>query len=172
MDDTALLIIDIQMGLFNRSTPIYNAQQLLGNINQLIARAHHNDSPVFFIQHSNKKTLIKGSRNWEIHPHIKPSDKDLIIHKRHGNAFRETVLRSELESKNVMKLVITGLVTHGCVKATCIGAKDLGYKVVLVRDGHSNYSKNAAKIIEEWHQRLGEVGVELMSTQEIDFQEE
>jgi nicotinamidase-related amidase len=71
-----------------------------------------------------------------------------------------------------MRLVITGLVTHGCVKATCIGAKDLGYKVVLVRDGHSNYRKDAAKIIEEWNQRLGDGGVELLSTHEISFQEE
>lgn len=172
MDNTALLIIDVQMGLFSRSTPIYNANKLLENINQLITRAHQTGAPVFFIQHSNKKTLIKGSRNWEIHPRLIPSDEDLIIQKCHGNAFKKTTLRSELESKRIKKLVIAGLVTQGCVKATCIGAKDLGYMVNLVRDGHSNYSKDAAKIIEEWHQRLGEAGVELMSTQEITFQEE
>ena len=37
----------------------------------------------------------------------------------------------------VKKLIITGLLTHGCVKGACLDAKKLGYEVVLVEDGHS-----------------------------------
>ena len=66
-------------------------------------------------------------------------------------------------------MVITGLVTHGCVKATCIGAKRQGYEVVLVKDGHSSFSKQAAKLRAEWNEKLSEGTVELGATEEIAF---
>jgi nicotinamidase-related amidase len=62
-----------------------------------------------------------------------------------------------------------GLVTHGCVKATCLGALQLGYDVTLVKDGHSSYSKDASRLIEEWNQKLNAQGCELKVASEIDF---
>jgi nicotinamidase-related amidase len=53
------------------------------------------------------------------------------------------------------------------VKATCLDAVKLGYGVILVRDGHSNFHKKAADVIAEWNQKLSEGGVELKSTQEL-----
>ena len=93
----------------------------------------------------------------------------VAIHKRHGNAFQDTNLREELESRGIRRVVITGLVTHGCVRATCIGAKRQGYEAVLVKDGHSSYSKQAAKLIAEWNEKLSEGTVELRATEEIVF---
>jgi len=42
-------------------------------------------------------------------------------------------------------------------------------RVILVRDGHSNYNKQAANLIEEWNQKLSTEMVELKSTSEIAF---
>jgi nicotinamidase-related amidase len=75
----------------------------------------------------------------------------------------------ELGSRQIQSLVVTGLVTHGCVKATCIGAHELGYKIILVKDGHSNYHRKAREIIDEWNQKLSQGLVELKATQEIDL---
>lgn len=61
------------------------------------------------------------------------------------------------------------MVTHGCVKATCIGALELGYHLVLIADGHSNYSKEAADLIINWNQNLREMGAKIRNTPEIDF---
>ena len=58
-------------------------------------------------------------------------------------------------------MIVTGLVTHGCVKATCLGALELGYAVVLAEDGHSSYSKDAARLVEEWNRKLGEAGAKV-----------
>jgi nicotinamidase-related amidase len=69
----------------------------------------------------------------------------------------------------VTTLIVTGLVTHGCVRATCIGAQELGYNVILVQDGHSSFSKQATKLIEEWNQKLSAKQIELRSTLEITF---
>jgi len=168
-NNQAMLVIDVQKGLFEKSTPIYNANQVLKHINTLIHRARQVGVPVIFIQHSNNKTLVKGSDAWQLHPEIQPLDDEKIIHKLHGNAFVDTSLHDELEKRNVRELIVTGLVTHGCVKATCLGAIDQGYKVVLVSDGHSSYSKDAPQLIAKWNQAINEKGAELISTQDVKF---
>jgi nicotinamidase-related amidase len=165
----ALLVIDVQKGLFKKTIPIFKADNFLKNINFLVDKAHENDVPVIYIQHSNDTILVYGSDDWHFHSDIKPTDKDFLIHKKHGNAFEETLLGELLQSKSVNSLVITGLVTHGCVKATTIGALDLGYKVILVEDGHSSYSKDAADLIEKWNQKLSENGVFVKSAEGIKF---
>ncbi len=167
----ALLVIDVQKGLFEKSTPIYKAKQVLENINNLIDQARHENIPVIFIQHSSPKTLEKGSDAWQLHPQIQPLAGETIIHKLHGNAFEETNLREELEKRNVSILVMTGLVTHGCVKATCLGAIEEGYKVVVVSDGHSSYSKDAAQLIEKWNQAIREKGADVIEAQKVKFAE-
>jgi nicotinamidase-related amidase len=168
-ENAALLIIDVQRGLFNRPTPIYNADQLLKNIQTLVDRSHENDIPVFYIQHQNNSMLVEGTEAWELHPQIHPETGDRLVHKRHGSAFQETDLGRELRARDVGKIFVTGLVTHGCVRATCLNALELGYKVVLVEDAHSNYSKDAERIIADWHKKLREKGVTLTATEEIQF---
>ena len=166
-NNVALLVIDVQQGLFSKST--YKAEQLLHNINTLIERAHRDGVPVFFIQHSGAKTLVKGSQDWELHPQLHLLATDPIVHKEHGNAFEDTVLDAALKSGQVTNVVVTGLVTHGCVRATCIGALQLGYRVTLVKVGHSSFSKQAARLIDEWNQKLSAMNVVLRSTSEIEF---
>ena len=145
----ALLVIDVQQGLFKKSIPIYKADELLENITTLVDRAHLSGVPVVYVQHSDARALVKGSVEWQLHEQLHPLHTDTIIHKQHGNAFEDTPLGEILRARNVTTVVVTGLVTHGCVKATCLGARELGYNVILVQDGHSSFSKGAARLIEE-----------------------
>ena len=166
---TALLVIDVQQGLFERSTPIYKAAQVLENINTLIQQARRAGIEIFFIQHANKSTLVKGSDAWQLHPKIQPLDTESVIHKSLGNALEETELQERLESRGVTNLVITGLVTNGCIKATSAGALEQGYNVILVEDGHSNFNKQAAELIVKWNQKLSEMGAELRTASQVNF---
>lgn len=68
--NTALLVIDVQQGLFERSTPVYQAKTMLDNINFLVDSAHQMGVPVIYIQHSNEKTLKLGTPEWKFHPEI------------------------------------------------------------------------------------------------------
>ncbi|MEL7626746.1 MAG: isochorismatase family protein [Anaerolineaceae bacterium] len=76
--------------------------------------------PVFFIQHSAASYLKYGSDGWQLHPQMQPVADEVIVHKQHGNSFEDTDLKDELSKRNVNMVVVTGLVTHGCVKATCL----------------------------------------------------
>jgi nicotinamidase-related amidase len=166
---TALLVIDVQQGLFRKSTPIYRAEPLLNTIGTLIERAHAAGALVIYIQHASDKVLPFGSQDWQLHPQLHPGENDLIVHKQHGNAFEDTPLQAELAGRGVGRVIVTGLVTHGCVKATCLGALALGYVVVLAEDGHSSYSKDAAQLIEEWNRRLGEAGAVVIPAAQVGF---
>jgi len=164
----ALLVIDVQKGLFMRPVPVYQADDLIKNLNLLIKRAREKHVPVFFIQHSNK-FLSKGGDSWRIHPALERRASDRIIPKQTASAFQRTALERELRAGGLTTVVITGLVTHGCVRATCLNALKLGLKAILVKDGHSSYNKRAARLIEEWNQKLSGVGAELKAVEEIDF---
>lgn len=167
---TALLIIDVQKGLFEKSIPIYNADGLLDNINRLIARAHTANVPVFYIQHASDKILPEGSDGWQLHPRLQqPGAADCVVHKHHASALEKTTLGQELEARHIRRLVVTGLVTHGCVQATCIDTSQHGYEVILVEDGHSNYHKKAKDMIAEWNQKLSQGIVTLKAAEAVDF---
>jgi nicotinamidase-related amidase len=165
----ALLVIDVQQGLFRKATPIYKADELLENINTLVGRAHESDVPVFYIQHSDARNLVKGSADWQLHAQLQPQHKDYLIHKQHGNAFEDTRLEEILRSLHVDTVVVAGLVTHGCVKATSIGAQEVGLNVILVQDGHSSYSKDATDLIEKWNEKLSARQIAVKPTGEITF---
>ena len=169
--DTALLIIDVQRGLFDHPTAIYKAKELLENLNTLIDKAHQAGVPVIYIQHDNQKLLLKDSRGWQLHPELRPQPGDLHVYKQHGDAFEETPLVNELEERQIRRVIACGLVTHGCVRATCLGALQRGFQVTLVSDAHSNYHKKGGELIGEWNQKLSEAGVRVLPTAEVTFQE-
>lgn len=165
--NTALLVIDVQQGLFEKPRGIYLADQLLDTLNILITKARQANAAIIFIQHENDSFLVKESPAWHLHPGIQPLDSETMINKQHGNAFEGTDLQAELTNRGVDTVVITGLVTHGCVRATCLGALELGYKTILVSNGHSSFSKDAPKLIEKWNRTLGEKGAAVMSAEEV-----
>jgi nicotinamidase-related amidase len=96
-------------------------------------------------------------------------EKDNFLSKQKSNSFEGTDLDERLKAKGVDSLVITGLVTHGCVKNGCLGAKELGYGVILAQDAHSSYSAKAAELIMEWNEKLRLKGVELKPAADITF---
>lgn len=166
---TALLIIDVQRELFAKSTPIYRAEQLLANVNLLMARAHAQGVPVFMVQHGAERHLRLGSEGWQLHPALQPLPADIPIHKSHSNVFQGTSLDEQLKARGIGLLIIAGLVTHGCVKAAALGALKLGYQVIVIGDGHSSFSKDAPQLIVEWNHKLSEAGAEIRPAEEVVF---
>jgi nicotinamidase-related amidase len=166
---TALLVIDVQMGLFDKSHPVYQADQLLDNILALVEKAHAAGAPVFYVQHCDQRDLSRDSQGWQLHPRLQPLTEDFFLYKEKSNSFEGTDLNARLKTLGIEALVITGLVTHGCVKNGCMGAKEHGYQVTLAQDAHSNFSPKAAEVIEEWNHKLAAEGVILKPASDITF---
>jgi len=167
LENTALIIVDVQIGLFQRKIPIFKEQEVLENINRLEDYAHSHNLPVIYIQHSNQSTLIKESSEWQLHPRLKKKTGDLLIHKRFPNTFKETNFNLELKNRKINQLIIVGTLTDNCVSATCIGARKLRYEVILVTDAHSTFNEPPTEIINKMHRKLHNMGIILKSTDEI-----
>ncbi|NHJ47659.1 MAG: cysteine hydrolase, partial [Asgard group archaeon] len=140
-EKTALIVIDVQVGLFRMKRPIYKAEELLENINKVTDKARKAGIPVIYVQHANKSKLAKETEGYNIHPSLKPQKEDPRYHKTVGSAFEETSLHEDLQKKGIETLVITGLMTNACINKNSRAAKKLGYKVILVSDGHSRDAK-------------------------------
>ncbi|NLC14321.1 MAG: isochorismatase family protein [Chloroflexi bacterium] len=80
VSSSALLVIDVQREQFDKSTPVYKADELLQNITSLISKARLEGVPVFFVQHSTDSYLKYGSEGWQLHPQIQPIAGEPTIH--------------------------------------------------------------------------------------------
>lgn len=132
---TALLVIDVQVGLVEGSEPVYQAEAVLAHIAGLIARARAAGTPVVYVQ--DKDVGGVGTPEWQIHPAVAPNDGELAVRKAWGDSFYETDLHAELQARGIAKLVICGMKTNFCVDATSRRAVALGYDVVLAADAHT-----------------------------------
>lgn len=173
--DTALLVIDVQVGNFEDSAPVFGGSDLLARIGHLIARARAAGVPVVYVQHRGPAGAVDepGTPGWEIHSAITPVEDDIVVQKRHPDAFQDTDLHSKLEARGIRKLIITGIQTEYCVDTTCRRAYSLGYDVVLVKDTHSTWDTellSAEQIIAHHNAVLGGWFAELKEASVIAFE--
>lgn len=164
----ALLVIDVQLGLFQRPNPVYAADSLLRNISRLVSDAHAQGVPVVFVQHSNKM-LVTGTASWQLHPDLNPRDGDLRLDKTHGDAFEATDLDAMLRERSVGTVYVAGLVSEGCIRATCLGGVKRGYRVMLISDAHSSFHRDAANRVRELNDRLASEVDGVIPADQVDF---
>jgi nicotinamidase-related amidase len=171
---TALLILDVQQGLFDREKfNLYQEESILKNIRKLINRAHDEGAMVIYLQNSDEDSgFIKGSTEWEIHPYIQPTEKDYVIEKHTPNAFYKTKLHDLLTREDIKYLVITGLQTESTIDTTCRQAFSLGYHNILAKDAHSTFDAlplTAEQIIAHHHRIMASWFAELIVSDDIEF---
>ncbi len=171
---TALLIIDVQVGNFEETAPVYRGTELLSKISTLIDRARAAGAILVYVQHCGPEGAVdtRGASGWKIHPAIAPIAGDVVIEKSHPDAFQDTDLQQELDSRGIERLVITGLQTEYCIDATCRRAYSLGYNVILVKDAHSTWNTDllvAPDVIAHHNKVLGGWFAQLKEASEIQF---
>lgn len=119
------------------------------------------DGGLFFKKVGALKHFVRGSGSplGEIMPEIAPHDDDLVIVKQYASAFFGTSLSATLASGRIDTLVLCGVSTSGCVRATAVDAISYGYLPVVVREAvgdrdprphEANLFDIAAKYGEVW----------------------
>jgi nicotinamidase-related amidase len=155
----ALLVVDIQKGLTKRRG-FYNTDLFLSTVNAAIEYYYSNDLPVIYIQHINKM-LMPDTVDWEIDARVTMCSGGIVLQKKHGNAFTDTELLAILRSKKVDEILVCGLSTQHCVKATCIGGVKNGFSVSILKDGHSNWAKDAENLVTKTENDVSAMGVKI-----------
>ncbi|MBI6528633.1 cysteine hydrolase [Proteus vulgaris] len=149
----ALLIIDMQQGLFHGPVSPYSADTVLSNICLLIEKAQQAQVPVFFARHTGPEDSPFSEQSpltQLIHEMNVNTEQDIVFIKKYPSCFRDTGLQLQLSQRGVKELVIAGMKTEFCVDTTCRAASELGFRTVLISDAHTtmdNEHLSASEII-------------------------
>ncbi len=65
---------------------------------------------------------------------LEPGAGELVISKQYASAFFGTSLSATLTASGIDTLIITGVTTSGCIRATCIDTVSHGFIPIVVRE--------------------------------------
>ncbi|PLS17408.1 amidase [Bacillus sp. M6-12] len=157
----ALIIIDMQEIFFNLpQNYLFNNEQLVININELIKQAKEKKIHIIFIQHTSQNeqdALFEGNHDWKLHKNLLVTSTDKIIKKSKWDSFYQTELLDYLKTNEIEQLIFAGAQTEFCLDTTIRAAYSLGYqKNLLFKETHSTLNGvilNASDIINH-HQSI------------------
>lgn len=158
-----LLIIDCQHNHIGADRPILDqidqwpagagdaGWRIVRNIVPILAGCREHGRPIVFTRYcytqqgaqfdafakkrgKDLSAFVDGAPGTEIVEPLTPLDDELVLAKAHASAFYGTTLLSYLISLRVDSLLLTGVSTSGCVRATAVDGASLGYAVAVVAD--------------------------------------
>lgn len=138
----ALLVIDVQRGLFDPEPRPFEADVVVQRINALAEKARAAGAPVVFIQHETPTDeLAHGSERWTLEPGLVVKPGDAHLRKTTPDSFLRTELGEMLAGWGTEEVVVCGYATDFCVDSTTRGAVSRGFPVTLAADAHTTHDK-------------------------------
>ena len=147
----ALILIDFVQAYFEESCPLYagveesltsalrirdaaRAADIPVIYTNVVYQAGGADGGVFFRKVPALEAFIEGNPLGGWPQGLTPAAGEVVISKQYPSAFFGTSLAAMLTFLKVDTLIITGLTTSGCVRATCIDAVSSGFIPIVVSD--------------------------------------
>lgn len=153
---TALLLIDVQNGIFNdgehaKRPYFYESARdtVIPNLQRLIAAARPAGAEVVYTviesltQDGRDRSLDykltgfhfpKGSFEAQVLGAVAPGDDDIVLPKTSSGVFNSTNIDYVLRNLGIEHLVVTGFLTDQCVDHTVRDGADRGYRVIVPTD--------------------------------------
>lgn len=147
----ALLVIDMQND-FIKNSSAYSCQMLdknlIDRVKRLIEFSRGKGIHIIYTMHSimpdksnaelgepiDVRICIAGTKGWKIIDDISPNDSDYILRKDKYDAFYGTELEYLLKRYEIDTVIICGVLTNNCVRATAEGAHYRDFKIIIVKD--------------------------------------
>lgn len=157
----ALLVVDMINAFTDSACPLgTDCPDVVAANQRLLAKFRVDTLPVFFttvVYRSDDDAFVfrkrlpalnvlqLGSRWVDVDSRLAITPSDTLIEKTAASAFHGTDLAQQLRALNVDSLVVTGLTTSGCVRATAVDGLQENFKVVVARDAVGDRNENAHK---------------------------
>jgi nicotinamidase-related amidase len=160
---TTLLLIDLQRNMLEPPEPVPAAEQLIVLVHGLLERARAVGASVVHVRNNGSagEPDFPGTPGWEL-CHV-PVDGEAIVDKFAMDAFVDTPLAELIPAGST--ILLAGLASEFCVRATALGAHRLGYDVRLIHGAHGTYDaggRSAETIAKEVEHELREAGVRVV----------
>jgi len=147
----ALLMVDFVDAYYLKDSPLYAGVESARDTAKLVllaARtkkipviytrvAYHKsgaDGGIFYRKISALSVLTEGSPHSQITAELAPESDDLVITKQYASAFFGTSLAATLNAMRVDGVMIAGLTTSGCIRASAVDAMQHGFIPTVIRD--------------------------------------
>ena len=172
----ALLVVDLIEGFIAQDGPFYTPgiETTCQNVRILMdAFREHNlpivhttveyqenglDGGIFVEKIPTLRQLVQGSRWTKFPPQVAPDSRGIIVSKRYASAFFGTHLAASLTAQRVDSLVIVGVSTSGCVRASAVDALQYGYRTIVVADCVIDVDQEAHRVnLRDIQRKYGEV---------------
>ena len=176
----ALIIVDMINGFTSSACPLgSDCPEVVEANAALLAAYRAKGLPVVFttvVYHDEQQARVFRSRSEVLNLLTPESDwvkiddrlamlpDELLIEKQWASSFHKTSLDAELSSRGVDLIVVTGLTTSGCVRATVVDGLQYDYQVVVPREavGDRNPEAHVANLF-DMHAKYADV----QSTEEV-----
>lgn len=147
----ALILVDFVEAYFDKECELYadveaelasalriresaHAQGVPVILTNVVYQTGGADGGVFYKKVKPLRHFQKGEPMSKWPQGLEPLDNELIISKQYPSAFFGTSLAATLTAMGVDSLIITGLTTSGCIRATCIDCVSSGFIPLVVAD--------------------------------------
>ena len=176
----ALVIVDMIKGFTDPESPLGSHCPNVVAANKALLDAFRNrDLPVLFTtvvyENENQARVFRGrvpalnalspDSHWvQVDPALAPIEGEPVIEKKWASAFFKTDLQARLENAGANSLIVTGLTTSGCVRATVVDGLQYDYPVFVPREavGDRNSEAHRANLF-DMHAKYADV----ISVQEL-----
>ena len=168
----ALVLVDVNRSFFDPDGPFHYpaAQETLGPIAELLEAARAGGRLVVHAREAHRRGLhdferpklpehsYVGDRDQEPYPGFEERPGEVVIPKRRFSAFFATDLALLLQEQEVERVIIAGVKTNVCIRATVQDAFAYGFKPTIAR---GSVSSNRAHLhdasLEDIERYIGEV---------------
>lgn len=138
MQNSALIIIDMQKGMAEQPKATRNNHSAEKNILRLLAEWRNRALPVVHVRHissSADSPFWPGQAGVEFQEQFIPLNGEEVVEKNIPDALANSGLEDWLKTYNISQIVITGVSTNNSVEATARTAGSRGFHVTVVSDG-------------------------------------
>ena len=165
-DKPALILVDMIKGFTDGSCPLgTDCPEVVAANRTLLDAFHERGLPVYFttvVFHSDDQAKVFRSRidalnvltpdsHWvEVDDRLPMAEGDVLVEKQWASGFHKTDLDEQLRAAGVDSLVVTGLTTSGCVRATAVDGLQYDYPVQVPREavGDRNMDAHEANLFD------------------------
>ncbi len=170
----ALIIVDMITGFTDPASPLGgDYPSVIAANKKLLSLFRKAGLPIFFTvvtYSSNEQAkvfrnrlpaldILSNNSKWvNIDPRLARRNDETIIEKQFASAFFKTNLAALLTTLAIDSLVVTGLTTSGCVRATAVDGLQHDYKVFVPREavGDRNLGAHTANLF-DMHAKYADV---------------
>lgn len=146
-----LILIDFVEAYFAKDSPLYaGVEDALASALRIRERARDAGIPVFYtnvVYHPGGadggmffrkvpalEAFVAGNPLGAWPAGLNPAEDEFVISKQYPSAFFGTSLAATLTAAGIDTLIITGLTTSGCIRATCVDTVSNGFIPIVVAD--------------------------------------